>query len=102
MKVLKFVQDLQLTEVEAVSSGCLSQCGNGPNVLVDGRVVFHVATAADAIELLQEAGIDIDASIMSTTALRLAGNELAKAKQYASAVEKYTEVGGPPICCKAT
>eukprot|EP00879_Flechtneria_rotunda_P011712 GHRR01012233.1.p1 GENE.GHRR01012233.1~~GHRR01012233.1.p1 ORF type:complete len:174 (+),score=17.37 GHRR01012233.1:251-772(+) len=54
-QVLKFAQDLGLTDVNIQECGCLGNCGNGPNMLLTPEEVTlgHVATPADMADILR-------------------------------------------------
>ncbi|KAG1656858.1 hypothetical protein FOA52_006545 [Chlamydomonas sp. UWO 241] len=103
-QVLKFVQDLQLENIDAQASGCLGICGNGPNVAVVERgapagpsslseplVLSHVATPRDAAEALGLAcGVGIDEADVAAVQLRLQGNALAVEGDLEGAVCAYS------------
>jgi hypothetical protein len=46
------IHDLQL-DAQVESSGCLSHCGQGPNIEIDGQVVHEITNAATAAAQLE-------------------------------------------------
>ena len=54
----RFGRDLQLPNIQVVETGCLGQCGNGPNMLIvprDGSTpipVMHIKTPSDYAECI--------------------------------------------------
>ncbi|KAG2433065.1 hypothetical protein HYH02_012769 [Chlamydomonas schloesseri] len=90
--ILKFVNDLGLPEVKATPTGCLGNCGNGPNavLLPAEQLLHHVATPADVTQVLKGlAGASIDESVLQATQLRLAGNACAGQGDFKQAIELY-------------
>lgn len=49
------ILDFQLDNAKVESSGCLSHCGHGPNIEIDGQLLIHeitnAATAAVQLEM---------------------------------------------------
>ena len=100
-QVLKFAEDLALTDVTAIECGCLGSCGLGPNVAVvpisenaSRRPVLlhHVSTFSDLVEVLRsvcEAELDDDA--IRATELRILGNQAAHNEDLQLAIQLYTE-----------
>ncbi|PSC75352.1 tetratricopeptide repeat 1 [Micractinium conductrix] len=96
-QIAKFAQDLQLPQIEVQTCGCLSECGNGPNVAViplDGTrllVLKHVGTPSRMADLLREVcGAPVDEVLLRATELRLAGNAAAVRGRLAQAAELYS------------
>ena len=52
--VLKTFQSQAIPKVQIIASGCLGQCGNGPNVLILPEKVWHQkVNAEDVLRLLK-------------------------------------------------
>ena len=47
------IQDLNHFDAKVESSGCLSHCGQGPNIEIDGQVVHEITNAATAAVQLE-------------------------------------------------
>jgi hypothetical protein len=47
------IHDLQQLDGKVESSGCLSHCGQGPNIEIDGQVVHEITNAATAAVQLE-------------------------------------------------
>lgn len=98
MQVFKFMQDLRVPSLDVTNCGCLGGCGSGPNVGVkdahgNTRVINHVATPADALEVLDKVcGVHVAPHIVKATTLRLAANNLANEGNLPAAISKYSEV----------
>lgn len=95
--VLQFAQSLQLPDVTFTSCGCLSGCGNGPNLVIQqkGRQpekISHVGTASHLLAVLRLRDVHLDPNLEKATALRVRGNEAAKVEDYATAITYYTQV----------
>lgn len=58
MQILRVLEDLELSDgvgISVRSSGCLGNCGSGPNVALDNNVVLRsVGTVASAFKVLKE------------------------------------------------
>lgn len=93
-QILKFGQDLGLAELQVKESGCLGNCGNGPNMMLAPHNILlnHVATPNDlATALAISARLELDKTRVQAAELRLAGNALASAGKFEAAIAKYTE-----------
>ncbi|KAI8468263.1 MAG: hypothetical protein J3K34DRAFT_427668 [Monoraphidium minutum] len=91
-QLVRFGQDLGLRELEITACGCLGNCGNGPNLVVlpQAMVLRHVSTPADLAHVLRAfCGADVGDEVLRATELRLAGNALAGAGDFAGAIERY-------------
>eukprot|EP00879_Flechtneria_rotunda_P024747 GHRR01026254.1.p1 GENE.GHRR01026254.1~~GHRR01026254.1.p1 ORF type:complete len:195 (+),score=71.07 GHRR01026254.1:454-1038(+) len=94
MQVLKFAQDLGLTDVNIQECGCLGNCGNGPNMLLTPEEVTlgHVATPADMADILRwQLDVQLPDKQLKATELRLAGNQLAVEGDLQGAAAKYSQ-----------
>ncbi|PNW71757.1 hypothetical protein CHLRE_16g674534v5 [Chlamydomonas reinhardtii] len=90
--IIKFVNDLGISEVKATTTGCLGNCGNGPNavLLPAEQLLHHVATPADVAQVLQSlGGASVDGRVLQATQLRLAGNACAGQGDFKQAIELY-------------
>jgi predicted metal-binding protein len=77
VQILQFVQDLHLDNVTVQETGCLANCGSGPNVAVSPPdvVLNHMGTVARFSEALRTVcGADVSPDVLRATELRLAGN----------------------------
>lgn len=77
VQILQFVQDLHLDNVTVRETGCLANCGSGPNVAVSPPdvVLNHMGTVARFSEALRTVcGADVSPDVLRATELRLAGN----------------------------
>lgn len=72
-------------------------CGSGPSVVLlpSGQKLAHVSTPARVAQVLAAfCDLDVDATLLKATELRLAGNVAARAGQLDKAVGLYTQVRG--------
>ncbi|PNH08665.1 Protein STIP1 [Tetrabaena socialis] len=93
-QVLKFAQDLGLPSVRAAPTGCLGNCGSGPNLVLlpNEQLLNHVATPKDLAQVLTAfCNFQIDDVLLQATQLRLAGNAHAAQLEFRQAIESYTQ-----------
>jgi len=97
-QVLRFLQDISAgSGVSARESGCLGTCGSGPNILVSDKnkavkIVSHVATYADAQQLLSQfCGVSVDSGLLQSTQLRLSANAAAIEGRLEDAIDIYSQ-----------
>lgn len=97
-QIAKFGQDLGLEEFHITTTGCLGECGSGPNVVImphgdaEAQLLSHVSTPAKFREALQLfCGVHVPDVLLKATELRLAGNMEARDGNLRGALRCYSE-----------